>query len=175
MQVYLQAFPGAQHSENPIKALCCFRTGARAGGSARATCHSLSPRGEDKNSEGLTHEWVTQEGAHGNGRKEHNTREKRLHNGPQCSSANFPRVILSAFFLLFCSLPLAVPFSPPLHFKFKLVFASVGLSDKCQLICILLLLPFFPKCGNAWLSSAETSAHERNIFLVLNNRHCARS
>lgn len=43
MQVYLQAFPGAQHSENPIKALCCFRTGARAGGSARATCHSLSP------------------------------------------------------------------------------------------------------------------------------------
>lgn len=67
------------------------------------------------------------------------------------------------------------PFFPPLHFKFKLVFASVGLSDKCQLICILLLLPFFPKCGNAWLSSAETSAHERNIFLVLNNRHCARS
>lgn len=113
MQVYLQAFPGAQHSENPIKALCCFRTGARAGGSARATCHSLSPRGENKNSEGLTHEWVTQEGAHGNGRKEHNTREKRLHNGPQCSSANFPRVILSAFFLLFCSLPLAVPFPPP--------------------------------------------------------------
>lgn len=165
--------PGAQHSENPIKALCCFRTGARAGGSARATCHSLSPRGEDKNSEGLTHEWVTQEGAHGNGRKEHNTREKRLHNGPQCSSANFPRVILFRLFspLLFTSSRCP----PPLHFKFKLVFASVGLSDKCQLICVLLLLPLFPKCGNAWLSSAETSAHERNIFLVLNNRHCARS
>lgn len=113
MQVYLQAFPGAQHSENPIKALCCFRTGARAGGSARATCHSLSPRGEDKNSEGLTHEWVTQEGAHGNGRKEHNTREKRLHNGPQCSSANFPRVILFRLFspLLFTSS--RCPFPPP--------------------------------------------------------------
>lgn len=93
----------------------------------------------------------------------------QLRKFPSCHS--FPPFFSSS--VHFLSLSLSPP--PPLHFKFKLVFASVGLSDKCQLICILLLLPFFPKCGNAWLSSAETSAHERNIFLVLNNRHCARS
>lgn len=43
MQVYLQAFPGAQHSENPIKALCCFRTGARFGEGHLS--FSVPPRG----------------------------------------------------------------------------------------------------------------------------------
>lgn len=92
--------------------------------------------------------------------------EKKPHNGPQCRLNKLPLLLcLFSSSPDFLSLSL---FSPP--FKIPTCFTGAGLSDKCQLICIFSPLPF-SKRRNAWLSSAQTSTHMRNIFLVLNNQH----
>ncbi len=74
--------------------------------------------------------------------------EEKPHNGPQCSSTNFPLFFLLLLLLLLRLLPSSLNFlslslfSPP--FKIPTCFTGAGLSDKCQLICISPLPPLPP-------------------------------
>lgn len=98
---------------------------------------------------GLTHQWVTQEGAHGADRKECWTEERRNHT-MDLSAAQ--QTSLSSFFSFFSSSAFSTllltssrcPFFP-LHLKFQDVLLVQGsLFDKWQLICISPLHSLLP-------------------------------